>query len=129
MSIKDAAGDYEAVLESAGRVVASFSRRREIIAQQLKAKADALGARVKLVDALLDEVTALVERPVIYASEFEPEYLEVPQECLILTMQANQKYFPLFDAAGKSAEPLLIVSNMAAADPQNIVSGNARVVR
>jgi glycyl-tRNA synthetase beta chain len=124
-----AAGDYEAVLESAGRVVASFSRRREIIAQQLQAKADELGARVKLVDALLDEVTALVEWPVIYVSEFEPEYLEVPQECLILTMQANQKYFPLFDAAGKLQNRFLIVSNMAVADPQNIVSGNARVVR
>ncbi|MFC5299972.1 glycine--tRNA ligase subunit beta [Azospira restricta] len=123
------ADDYEAKLEADGKVVASFARRREIIAQALQRKADELGAQVKLLDALLDEVTALVEWPVIYVSEFESEYLEVPQECLILTMQANQKYFPLFDAAGKLQNRFLIVSNMAVADPKNIVGGNARVVR
>ncbi|MDA0190066.1 MAG: glycine--tRNA ligase subunit beta, partial [Proteobacteria bacterium] len=74
-------------------------------------------------------VTALVEWPVVYVSEFEPEFLEVPQECLILTMQANQKYFPLFDKAGRLQNRFLIVSNMAVADPRNIVDGNARVVR
>ncbi|MFO1346546.1 MAG: glycine--tRNA ligase subunit beta [Rhodocyclaceae bacterium] len=123
------ADEYETKLESAGKVVASFARRRDIIAKALQAKADALGAKVKLIDALVDEVTALVEWPVIYVSEFESEYLEVPQECLILTMQANQKYFPLFDAAGKLQNRFLIVSNMAVADPTNIVTGNARVVR
>jgi len=123
------ADEYESKLESAGKVVAAFARRREIIAKALQAKADELGAQVKLLDALLDEVTALVEWPVIYVSEFESEYLEVPQECLILTMQANQKYFPLFDAAGKLQNRFLIVSNMAVADPTNIVTGNARVVR
>ncbi len=123
------ADEYEAKLEADGKVVAAFARRRAIIATALQAKADELGAQVKLLDALLDEVTALVEWPVIYVSEFEPEYLEVPQECLILTMQANQKYFPLFDAAGKLQNRFLIVSNMAVADPTNIVTGNARVVR
>jgi glycyl-tRNA synthetase beta chain len=123
------ADEYETKLETAGKVVASFARRREMIATALQQKADALGAQVRLLDALLDEVTALVEWPVIYVSEFEPEYLEVPQECLILTMQANQKYFPLFDVAGKLQNRFLIVSNMAVADPANIVTGNARVVR
>ena len=123
------ADEYEAKLEVSGKVVAAFARRREIIAKALQQKADELGARVKLLDALLDEVTALVEWPVIYVSEFESEYLEVPQECLILTMQANQKYFPLFDANGKLQNRFLIVSNMAVADPTNIVTGNARVVR
>jgi glycyl-tRNA synthetase beta chain len=123
------ADEYESKLESSGKVIAAFARRREIIAKSLQAKADELGAKVKLIDALVDEVTALVEWPVVYVSEFESEYLEVPQECLILTMQANQKYFPLFDAAGKLQNRFLIVSNMAVADPTNIVTGNARVVR
>ncbi len=123
------ADSYETALEGAGKVVASFARRREIIARALQARADELGAQVRLIDALLDEVTALVEWPVVYVSEFEPEFLEVPQECLILTMQANQKYFPLFDKAGKLQNRFLIVSNMAVADPRNIVDGNARVVR
>ena len=123
------ADEYESKLEATGKVVAAFARRREIIASALQTKADELGAKIKLIDALLNEVTALVEWPVIYVSEFESEYLEVPQECLILTMQANQKYFPLFDAAGKLQNRFLIVSNMAVADPTNIVTGNARVVR
>jgi len=123
------ADEYETKLETAGKVVAAFARRREMIAKALQQKADELGAKVRLLDALLDEVTALVEWPVIYVSEFESEYLEVPQECLILTMQANQKYFPLFDGAGKLQNRFLIVSNMAVADPTNIVTGNARVVR
>ena len=123
------ADEYETKLESVGKAVVSFARRRDIIAKALQAKADELGAKVKLIDALVDEVTALVEWPVIYVSEFESEYLEVPQECLILTMQANQKYFPLFDANGKLQNRFLIVSNMAVADPTNIITGNARVVR
>jgi len=80
-------------------------------------------------EALLDEVTALVEWPVVYAGQFEAEYLEVPQECLILTMQQNQKYFPLLDASGKLLNRFLIVSNMQVDDPGAIISGNERVVR
>ncbi len=122
------ADDYTNVLEQ-GKVIASFAKRRDIIAKALQAKADELGAQVKLHNTLLDEVTALVEWPAIYVSEFEAEYLEVPQECLILTMQANQKYFPLFNADGKLQNRFLIVSNMAVADPKHIIEGNARVVR
>ncbi|MBW7903924.1 MAG: glycine--tRNA ligase subunit beta [Rhodocyclaceae bacterium] len=123
------ADEYEEKLAADGKVVAAFARRREIIARALQQKADELGAQVRLLDALLDEVTALVEWPAIYVGEFEPEFLDVPQECLILTMQANQKYFPLFDADGKLQNRFLIVSNMVVADPKNIVDGNARVVR
>jgi len=122
------AGEYVAKL-AAGKVVASFAERRAAIAAQLDARSHELSARLNPADGLLDEVTALVEWPVVYVGEFETEYLEVPQECLILTMQQNQKYFPLLDGAGKLLNKFLIVSNMQVADPVNIVSGNARVVR
>ncbi|MCM8595797.1 glycine--tRNA ligase subunit beta [Accumulibacter sp.] len=111
------------------RVIASFAERRASIATQLEAAARRIDARLIPEEALLDEVTALVEWPVVHVGEFEREYLEVPQECLVLTMQQNQKYFPLFDDQGKLLNRFLIVSNMAVANPTNIVSGNERVVR
>lgn len=127
------ADSYEALLAEQGKVVASYAKRRAAIALQLQTQANALGARLspetEVVEALLDEVTALVEWPVVYVGEFEAEFLEVPQECLILTMQQNQKYFPLFDASGKLLNQFLIVSNMEVADPSNIIGGNQRVVR
>jgi glycyl-tRNA synthetase beta chain len=123
------ADEYEHRLEREGKVVASFGKRRAEIEAQLKAKAAELNAVLDADDALLDEVTALVEWPVVYVARFEREFLAVPQECLILTMRTNQKYFPLFDANGKLTENFLVVSNMAVADPANIVDGNRRVVR
>ncbi|MBN8477082.1 glycine--tRNA ligase subunit beta [Sulfuritalea sp.] len=124
------AEDYEAILETEGRVIASFDRRREIIRQQLDAVA---AGRTWLQDeALLDEVTALVEFPAVYEAGFDDEFLAVPQECLILTMKANQKYFPLMDGEGEKGRltnRFLVVSNMKVTDPTNIVTGNARVVR
>jgi glycyl-tRNA synthetase beta chain len=123
------AAEYEDVLEKQGRVLACFEYRREQIRGMLEAKAAELKARLKPSEELLDEVTALVEWPAVYVGEFEAEFLQVPQECLILTMQLNQKYFPLFDAAGKLINRFLIVSNMEVKDPRHIVSGNARVVR
>ena len=122
------AGEYDAKLK-AGKVIASFEERRDAIAAQLNTKAAELSASMHPAEGLLDEVTSLVEWPAIYVSEFENEYLDVPQECLILTMQQNQKYFPLFDHAGKLLNKFLIVSNMVVADPKHIVEGNARVVR
>jgi glycyl-tRNA synthetase beta chain len=112
-----------------GRVVASFEERRRRIEAQLAGAAEALGATVMAPDALLDEVTALVEWPTVYASGFEPEYLQVPQECLILTMQQNQKYFALKNAQGDLIDRFLLVSNLEANNPEAIISGNARVVR
>ena len=122
---------YEEALEAHGQVIASFDARRAETERQLCAKADELGASLgpeQDVAPLLDEVTALVEHPSVYVGEFEREFLAVPQECLILTMRQNQKYFPLFDAAGKLTNKFLIVSNMRLADPKNIVEGNQRVV-
>jgi glycyl-tRNA synthetase beta chain len=123
------AESYVETLRTQGKAIASFAERRESIGLQLDAKARELNATINPAEGLLDEVTALVEWPVVYVGEFEAEYLEVPQECLILTMQQNQKYFPLLDAAGKLINKFLIVSNMQVADPRNIIEGNARVVR
>ena len=123
------AEDYEQALEGAS-VVASFDRRRAEIDKQLRAKARELGGSLgENLGALLDEVTALVEYPAVYAGAFDAAFLAVPQECLILTMRQNQKYFPLFDAQGKLQPRFLIVSNMRVADPRHIVGGNERVVR
>ena len=123
---------YEESLAAHGNVIASFDDRRTAIAEQLAEKAAGLKASLGA-DAdyapLLEEVTALVEQPTVYVGEFEPEFLAVPPECLVLTMRRNQKYFPLFDAAGKLINKFLIVSNMRLADPKNIVEGNERVVR
>ncbi|MDR0440727.1 MAG: glycine--tRNA ligase subunit beta [Candidatus Accumulibacter sp.] len=123
------AEDYAGALEKQGRVIADFAARRAVIAGQLERKAGELNAVIRPSEELLDEVTALVEWPVVLAGEFEAEYLDAPQECLILTMQQHQKYFPLFDAGGKLLNRFLIVANMQTDDPRHIVAGNARVVR
>jgi glycyl-tRNA synthetase beta chain len=123
------ADSYEDALLTHGKVIASFEKRRAQIDEHLKAKAHALNACINPSDGLLDEVTALVEWPAVYVGEFEKEYLEVPQECLILTMQQNQKYFPLLDNNGKLLNKFLIVSNMQVEHPEHIIGGNQRVVR
>ena len=123
------ANSYEEALLTHSKVIASFEKRRTNIDEHLKAKAHELNARINLSDGLLDEVTALVEWPAVYVGEFEEEYLEVPQECLILTMQQNQKYFPLLDSDGKLLNKFLIVSNMQVDNPKHIIDGNQRVVR
>jgi len=130
ISIKDA-DSYAQQLESEGAVIASFAARRAEIARQLAAAAAQAGANLKPIadEALLDEVTALVERPNVLIGRFEEAYLEVPQECLILTMKANQKYFPLLDANGKLTNKFLIVSNIRPADASAVIGGNERVVR
>ena len=121
------ADQYEADLEAKAKVIPSFSKRRsQIEAALLKAAGDDL---VLMPDSLLDEVTALVEWPAIYTCHFDEEFLEVPQECLILTMQTNQKYFALTDQQGKLRNRFLIVSNIETSKPDAIISGNERVVR
>ncbi len=114
-------------LEAEGKVLPSFAARREAIAKALAAHAG--GATLIAPDALLDEVTALVEWPAVYAGSFDPAFLAVPQECLVLTMQQNQKYFALANAQGKLTHRFLLVSNLEARDPANIVHGNERVLR
>ena len=127
------ADTYAQQLEDEGAVIAGFDARRAEIVKQLQAAADKQGLKPIEDDALLDEVTALVERPNVLLGQFEEEFLAVPQECLILTMKANQKYFPLLDAplnqGGKLTNKFLIVSNINPADASKVIGGNERVVR
>ncbi len=125
------ADTYAETLKRDGAVIASFAERRAEIARQLAAAAAQAGPDLKAIDddALLDEVTALVERPNVLVGQFEAEFLAVPQECLILTMKANQKYFPLLDTAGRLTNSFLVVSNIRPDDPSAVIGGNERVVR
>lgn len=123
------ADSYAQQLATEGAVIAGFAERRAEIMRQLAAAA----AKEHLTpiddEALLDEVTALVEHPNVLIGKFDAEFLQVPQECLILTMKANQKYFPLLDAQGKLANKFLLVSNIRPTDPAQVITGNERVVR
>ena len=123
------ADSYEKQLLDEGSVIASFAARKAEIVSQLNAAAAKQNLKPIEDDALLDEVTALVERPNVLLGQFEEIYLEVPQECLILTMKANQKYFPLLDANNKLTNKFLIVSNILPKDPSAVIGGNERVVR
>ena len=125
------ADHYDAVLKNDGAVIASFAERRAEIVRQLQAAAAQVGGGVRPIEdeALLDEVTALVERPNVLICEFEKQFLGVPQECLILTMKANQKYFPLLDGEGKLTHQFLVVSNITPDDASAVIGGNERVVR
>lgn len=120
---------YEGVLAKDGMVIADFAQRRSMIDGLLQAEAKKQQSTLGEYQDLLDEVTALVEHPSVYVGSFDKGFLEVPAECLILTMRQNQKYFPLFDGTGKLSHRFLIVSNMQVADPVHIISGNQRVVR
>jgi len=120
---------YAEQLEREGKVIASFERRRARIIDLLRKAAAAIDAHPLMPEALLDEVTALVEWPVVLQSSFDSEFLAVPHECLILTMQQNQKYFALQDVHGKLLNRFLLVTHLEANDPTAIIEGNARVVR
>ncbi|MGB5109927.1 MAG: glycine--tRNA ligase subunit beta [Formosimonas sp.] len=122
------AGEYAHTLRNEGMVEPDFKVRRESIYEQLKNKAGA-GNHVIMPDSLLDEVTALTEYPVVYKASFDKAFLAVPQECLILTMQTNQKYFAMTEASGALVNEFLLVSNILTDTPENIIEGNARVVR
>ena len=123
------ADSHAAQLKDEGSVIAGFAERRAEIVRQLTGAAAKEGLKPIEDDALLDEVCGLVERPNVLTCHFEPEFLAVPQECLILTMKANQKYFPLLDAAGKLTNRFLVVSNISPSDPSAVIQGNERVVR
>ncbi len=125
------ADSYAAALREQGAVIASFDARRAAIESQLNTAAAQTGQALTAIkdEALLDEVTALVERPNVLVCQFEKEFLGVPQECLILTMKANQKYFPLLDAAGALSNQFLVVSNISPQDASAVIEGNERVVR
>lgn len=123
------ADHYAEQLKEQGAVIASFDARHGEILRQLNAAAHSQGLTPIEDAALLDEVTGLVERPHVLVCQFEEEFLAVPQECLILTMKANQKYFPLLDATGKLTNKFLVVSNINPADASRVIEGNERVVR
>ena len=123
------ADSYAQQLQDEGAVMPGFAQRRAEIVRQLQAAAATLGLRPIDDEALLDEVTGLVERPNVLACQFDAQFLDVPSECLILTMKANQKYFPLVDADGRLTKHFLVVSNIRPADASRIVEGNQRVVR
>ena len=123
------ADSYADQLRDDGAVIAGFEARRAEIARQLSEAAAREGLRPIDDEALLDEVTALVERPNVLVCRFDREFLDVPQECLILTMKANQKYFPLLDATGRLTDRFLVVSNIRPADASRVIGGNERVVR
>ncbi len=121
------ATQYAPLLQEIGHVIASYSERRERIHQQLLAAAG--DDQVILPDALLDEVTSLVEWPTVYTCQFDPDFLCIPPECLILTMQTHQKYFALTDTKGQLQPRFLVVSNISTPHPENIIEGNERVIR
>ncbi|HEY6355349.1 MAG TPA: glycine--tRNA ligase subunit beta, partial [Burkholderiaceae bacterium] len=123
------ADHYVQQLEQQGAVIAAFAHRRAEVSRQLQHAAGRIELKPIDDDALLDEVTALVERPNVVLCEFEPQFLAVPPECLILTMKANQKYFPLLDAAGALTHKFLVVSNIRPDDTSAVIQGNERVVR
>jgi glycyl-tRNA synthetase beta chain len=125
------ADSYAETLRRDGAVIASFAERRAEIVRQLGAAAARVGSGARAIEdeALLDEVTGLVERPNVLVCSFEEQFLAVPQECLILTMKANQKYFPLLDANGVLSNKFLVVSNISPEDASAVIGGNERVVR
>ncbi|HQR04976.1 MAG: glycine--tRNA ligase subunit beta [Proteobacteria bacterium] len=127
VTIRDA-DSYAQQMESEGAVIAGFAARRAEIKKQLEVAAKKEGLTPIDDETLLDEVAALVERPNVLTCQFEQEFLDVPQECLILTMKANQKYFPLLKE-GRLTNKFLIVSNIRPADPSAVIQGNERVVR
>ena len=128
VSIRDA-DSYAQQMASEGAVTPGFAERCAEIGKQLRVAAAKEGLKPIDDEALLDEVTALVERPNVLTCQFEKEFLDVPQECLILTMKANQKYFPLLDATGRLTNKFLVVSNIKPDDPSAVIGGNERVVR
>jgi glycyl-tRNA synthetase beta chain len=127
------AENYEALLLKRGRVVADYAKRKALIERQLNQNAAKLGRGVHWdvgkSAALVDEVTSLVEYPAVYAASFGREFLDVPRECLIVSMQQHQKYFPLEDGRGKLLARFLLVSNILTKNPKHIVHGNERVLR
>ena len=122
------AADYLSQIYTEGKVVAEFNTRRDVIEQQLNARAADLGLQISVMPGLLDEVCALVEWPEVLVGEFDEKFLAVPQECLILSMAKNQKYFALVDATGKLSNKFLFVANLISKNPQVIIEGNQKVL-
>ncbi|MCD9467773.1 glycine--tRNA ligase subunit beta [Photobacterium iliopiscarium] len=125
----DNADQYPAILEERGKVMADYDARKAIILADAKKAADAVGGIADLDDELVEEVTSLVEWPVVLTASFEEEFLKVPSEALVYTMKGDQKYFPVYDAEGKLIPKFIFVSNIISNDPSQVISGNEKVVR
>ncbi len=123
------AAAYEATLQQFGYVVPRFAQRRELIVGQLHELAGKLGGKVEIDEDLLDEVTALVEWPVAISGRFDEEFLDVPVEALVTTMQDNQKYFAVFSEQGELMPHFITVANIDSKKPELVASGNERVIR
>ncbi|WP_419239521.1 glycine--tRNA ligase subunit beta [Photobacterium leiognathi] len=125
----DNADQYPAILEERGKVMADYEARKAIILADAQKAAQAVGGIADLEDDLVEEVTSLVEWPVVLTASFEEEFLKVPSEALVYTMKGDQKYFPVYDAEGKLVPKFIFVSNIISNDPSQIISGNEKVVR
>ncbi|MBD2796896.1 glycine--tRNA ligase subunit beta [Xenorhabdus sp. 18] len=123
------AEQYPAILQERGRVIADYAARKAIIKRDAEHAATQLGGVADLSDSLLEEVTSLVEWPVVLTAKFEEKFLQVPTEALVYTMKGDQKYFPVYDQAGKLMANFIFVTNIESSDPQQIISGNEKVVR
>ena len=127
----DHADNYEKILLETGRVIPNFDQRKEKIYKDCIFAAESFKDKLHIIDdeALLNEVTALVEMPNVLTGSFEDRFLKVPHDCLILTMKANQKYFPLFDKHNLLTNHFIIVSNITPKDSTKIIQGNEKVIR
>lgn len=123
------ADEYPAILETRGKVMADYDARKAMIKRDAEKAAQALGGVADLTDSLLEEVTSLVEWPVVLTAKFEEKFLEVPSEALVYTMKGDQKYFPVYDKNGNLMPNFIFVANIESSDPVQIISGNEKVVR
>ncbi|EMK6939870.1 glycine--tRNA ligase subunit beta [Vibrio cholerae] len=125
----ESAEQYPAILEERGKVIADYATRKAMIIEGSQQAAKQLGGIADLEDALLEEVTSLVEWPVVMTAKFEEKFLKVPAEALVYTMKGDQKYFPVYDASKKLLPNFIFVSNIESKEPRHIVEGNEKVVR
>ena len=125
----DHADNYISMLKEQGKVIADYHERKALIKADAEKAASTIGGVADLEDSLLEEVASLVEWPVVLTAHFEEKFLDVPAEALVYTMKGDQKYFPVFDTAGKLLPNFIFVSNIVSKDPQQIISGNEKVVR
>ncbi|TQQ12673.1 glycine--tRNA ligase subunit beta [Vibrio cholerae] len=125
----ESAEQYPAILEERGKVIADYATRKAMVIEGSQQAAQQLGGIADLEDALVEEVTSLVEWPVVMTAKFEEKFLKVPAEALVYTMKGDQKYFPVYDASKKLLPNFIFVSNIESKEPRHIVEGNEKVVR
>jgi glycyl-tRNA synthetase beta chain len=125
----DNADQYPQILQERGKVIADYETRKALIKRDAELAAQKIGGKADLSESLLEEVASLVEWPVVLTAKFEEKFLAVPAEALVYTMKGDQKYFPVYDAAGKLLPNFIFVANIESKDPQQIISGNEKVVR